>query len=437
MDKAVRPGRFEPVLPHHAESVQPGDLAFGQRAGGPPAAHPALGHNPAAQRQPLRRNVAFGDQQVAVLGLVQRRGPVILLPAAGQAVLQLFEQAAAVLRLLDDFKSVRYDGFALARVIQALDGGLYLLLQKADAAKPLDVVDHIDNDRRTALARGQGAADLLLVDDGRDGRAEEDHARNAGDVYALVEHIDAEQQAQMIGIVRLEAGKRRAGGGVVRVGFVQVRLRIHAREPGRSLGHHLVHMVKVGAKDQVFAFGQVFGKHFVQPVRLFQRTAQRFEIFIVRGLQAGRAQVGHALLIAGQVPAVAEHGGNIFRRRQNPPDDRFAQGHFAGDIAVEQFVGHVALVIEIADVGGRKAQQFDPLAGGQQLLQRGGPFLRAGAVVFVQDDICRAQVRDGGQVLFGQAQQLGVGVKMDVGQADFGGLAAQALALGGKDVFAG
>ena len=352
-------------------------------------------------------------------------------------MLQLFEQAAAVLRLLDDFKSVRYDGFALARVIQALDGGLYLLLQKADAAKPLDVVDHIDNDRRTALARGQGAADLLLVDDGRDGRAEEDDARNAGDVNALVEHIDAEQQAQMIGIVRLEAGKRRAGGGVVRVGFVQVRLRIHAREPGRSLGHHLVHMVKVGAKDQVFAFGQVFGKHFVQAVRLFQRAAQRFEVFIVRGLQTGRAQVGHALLIAGQIPAVAEHGGHIFRRRQNPPDDCFAQGHFAGDIAVEQFVGHVALVIEIADVGGRKAQQFRLRAGGQQPLQRGGPFLRAGAVVFVQDDIHGVQVCDGGQVVFGQAQQLGVGVKMDVGQADFGSLAAQALALGGKDVFAG
>ena len=113
-----------------------------------------------------------------------------------------------------------------------------------------------------------------------------------GDVYALVEHINAEQQAQMVGIVRFEVCKRRAGGGVIRVGFVQVRLRIHAREPGRSLGHHLVHMVKVGAKRPgICLWSACLVKHFVQTVRLFQRTAQRFEIFIVRG-PANRARAG-------------------------------------------------------------------------------------------------------------------------------------------------
>ena len=106
-------------------------------------------------------------------------------------------------------------------------------------------------------------------------------------------------------------------------------------------------------------------------------------------------------------------------------------------MAVEQLVGHVALVIEIADVGGRQPQQFGARADGQQSLQRRGPLLGPGAVVFVQDDVGRLLRSDVGAVGVGQAQQLGVGVEVDVGKRNFGSLAVQALALGLEDVVAG
>ena len=68
----------------------------------------------------------------------------------------------------------------------------HLLLNGGDAVEIFDVVDDVYNDGFFPAARRQGAPDLLLVDDGGDGGAEKDHARDVVDVDALVEHVDAE-----------------------------------------------------------------------------------------------------------------------------------------------------------------------------------------------------------------------------------------------------
>ena len=117
----------------------------------------------------------------------------ILIPCAGQAAVQLLEQPAAFMGLLDDREPFGYDFVRFAALAQALHGRIHLLLNGGDAAQIFKVIHHIQDQRRAGATCRERPPDLLLVNNGADGRAEQDHAGNAVHMDALVEHVDAEQ----------------------------------------------------------------------------------------------------------------------------------------------------------------------------------------------------------------------------------------------------
>ena len=178
-------------------------------------------------------------------------------------------------------------------------------------------------------------------------------------------------------------------------------------------------------------------KHLVQAVRLFQRAAQGVEVFLVGVLHAGAAQTVHPRLIFCQFVLVAEHRSHILRGRQNTPHDGFAQGHFRRDAAVEQFLGHVAVVVEIADIGGGQPQKFCVRAECQKFLYPFAPVFCARPVKFVHNNVGRVQRSDLRQLFLCTKQQLCVGVKADVFQRKIWFLFLQAFQLGLENVLTG
>ena len=101
---------------------------------------------------------------------------------------------------------------------------------------------------------------------------------------------------------------------------------IHLGKPFRGKGDHLVHMLLIGAENNVLACPvfHMLAEDFIQAVRLFQRTAQGFQIFlslVPDSLALGRADT---LLILLQILLIGKHRQHIFRRVQDAPDDGFA-----------------------------------------------------------------------------------------------------------------
>ena len=184
--------------------------------------------------------------------------------------MQLLKQNAAVMHLLHDLKAIGDDLVSLAVGVQALHGGGHFVLQAADAGQSLEVVDHIQNQRCNAVPCCQSATDLLLIDDGRNRRAEQNHTRNARNVYALVEHINAEQQLEVVAVVRLKVSKGFVGGWVLGQSPIDRRRGVNGGKPLRHMGNHLVHMFLAGTEHDVLAafVGDVAGKDLVQSVCL-------------------------------------------------------------------------------------------------------------------------------------------------------------------------
>ena len=361
-----------------------------------------------------------------------------MIPGRGQAALQLLKQDAAVLHLLDHLKALGDDPVSLAVGVEPLHGGAHLVLQPRDAAQPLEVIHHIQNQRRFGAAGGQRPADLLLINDGRHGGPEQDHARDALDMDALVQHIDAEQQLQSVAPVRLEGGKFPAGVRVAGIGGVGLDLRIDPCEPLRHVGEHFVHVFFAGTEHDVLStlFCDMMGENPVEAVGLFQRAAQRIEVFLVCVLHAGAAQGIHPRLVFCKLVLVAEHRGHIFRGRQNPPHDGFAQGHFGRDVPVKQFFGHIAIVVEVADVGGGQPQHLGVGTEFEQFPSTCTPAFSPGAVELVHHDIGGLQGGDGGQLLRRAEHQFGVGEKADIRKREIRLLPPQALDLRLKDILA-
>ena len=176
------------------------------------------------------------------------------------------------MHLLHDLKAVGDNLVPLAVGVQALHSGGHFVLQAADAGQPLKVVDHVQNQRCGAVPCRQGAPDLLFVDDGRNSRAEQNHTRNARNVYALVEHINAKQQLEMVAAVRLKVGKGFVGGRILGQRPINRRRGINGGKPLRHMGNHLVHVFLARAEHNVLAafVGDVAGEDLVQSVRLLQ-----------------------------------------------------------------------------------------------------------------------------------------------------------------------
>ena len=126
------------------------------------------------------------------------------------------------------------------------------------------------------------------------------------------------------------------------------------------MGHHLVHMILVGAEHDVLAslIRDMMCKDPIQTVRLFQCPAQCVQIFLIHVLNARCPQVIHPCLILCKGFLVLVDRGHIFWGRQNTPDDCFAKGHVARNTAIEKLFGHIAVIIQIADVCCRQPQKL-------------------------------------------------------------------------------
>ena len=91
-------------------------------------------------------------------------------------------------------------------------------------------------------------------------------------MYALVEHINAEQQLEVVAVVRLKVSKGFVGGWVLGQSPIDRRRGVNGGKPLRHMGNHLVHVFLAGAKHNVLAasVGDVAGENFIQSVRLLQ-----------------------------------------------------------------------------------------------------------------------------------------------------------------------
>ena len=168
---AVLPAAFGGALPHHADGVQPGNLLLGQypKPGSP--AHGPLGLQPVAQGQIAVRPIPLGHVQMTVgLEIVPGLG-VHHVPGSVQAGFQLLKQPAAVLHFVDQFKPGGMD--LTFRMMIGVKGGqlVHLLTNGGNGVQILHIVDQIHNHGRAALEGAEGPANLLLIQNGRHGRA--------------------------------------------------------------------------------------------------------------------------------------------------------------------------------------------------------------------------------------------------------------------------
>ena len=179
-------------------------------------------------------------------------------------------------------------------------------------------------------------------------------------MHALIEHVHAEQQLQVVAFVLPEGVVRTRSLRVLRIDLIAVRLRVHRVEPLVHMGQHFLHVIHTCAEHDIASVPvrHVPGKHGVQALRLFKGAAQSLQVALAPFPIALVALRRHPFLIPGQTLLILIDCGHIFRRRQNAPDDGFPQGHFGGDAIVEKFLGHVALVVEVADVSGGQPQQL-------------------------------------------------------------------------------
>jgi len=358
--KSMLPRNFLPIAPDHANAVQPRDLLFGQISLDLTLAHTALCDQPHAKAQTSGRGIQFRNVQVSMLRVVDACLREIVLPAGRKAGLQLLKQHPAVMHLLDDLEPLGHDLIALTIGIEPVNSLLHLTLQAGNTGQPLKIVDHIQNQRGCGIPCGQSPADLLLVDDGRNRRSEQNDTRNPLHMNALVKHIDAEQQLQPVADVRFEVRKGLIGIWIIRIGLIHCHMWVDPCKPLWHMGHHLVHMLLVGAEHDVLArfVCDMMGKDLVQTVSLFQCPAQCVQIFLIHVLNARCSQVIHPRLILCKCFLVLIHGGHILRGRQNSPDDCFAKGHVARNTAVEKLFGHVAVIVQISDICCRQPKQF-------------------------------------------------------------------------------
>ena len=208
------------------------------------------------------------------------------------------------------------------------------------------------------MRSGEGAANLLLVDNGRDRRAEEDHAAHVRDVDSLVQHVYAEEELQVIRGICLEVRESPVGLGVFGIGGIDMRMFIHLIKPVGYTADHVAHMLGIGAEDQVLPcpVGHVPVEDILQAFGQIQGAAQLLQD-LFRGVAGGPAlRMTGAELVLRKVVFILENRENILRCRKDAADDGFAEAHLRGDAAVEELLGHVALRIEVTDRCGREAK---------------------------------------------------------------------------------
>ena len=105
-------------------------------------------------------------------------------------------------------------------------------------------------------------------------------------------------------------------------------------------------------------------------------------------------------------------------------------------MTVKQFLGHIAVVIQIPHIGCGQPQQLCPRTKRQQLLRAVAPILGTGTVELIEYNISGVLRSDFLHLRGGAANQLGVGVKTDVLQRKIRVLPQQAFPLGFENILA-
>jgi len=84
--------------------------------------------------------------------------------------------------------------------------------------------------------------------------------------------------------VRLESSKSLTGFRVLRIGPVNMGLRVHSAEPLGRMTEQLIHMLLIGAEHQIFSgsIRHMLPEHDVQPIRHFQLPAQSVQVYLGR-----------------------------------------------------------------------------------------------------------------------------------------------------------
>ena len=245
LEKAALPGKVAVAVPDDADGVKAGDLLLGEEPFGLSVVDFALDVEPAAERK-TGFGLVFGRDEEVAAGLVISPGlGVHDIPGGAQGTFELGEERLAVAGLVDNLEGVVHDVLVLAEVLIVRDGRAHFLLDGADAVEALDVEDDVEDDGVLSGAGGEGAADLLFINDGRDGRTEQDDAADIRQMHAFVEHVDAVQKLQMPTIAFFERGEGLVRGGVVGEDAVNLRVWIHLAEPFVCLRDHFVHVAGI------------------------------------------------------------------------------------------------------------------------------------------------------------------------------------------------
>jgi len=189
----------------------------------------------------------------------------------------------------------------------------------------------------------------------------------------------------MIRGVGLEVCKGPVGLGVFGIGGIDMGMFVHLIEPVGHAGDHVAHMLGIGAEDQVLPcpVGHVPVENVLQAFGQIQGAAQLLQD-LFRGV-AGclvSAAAG-AELVLREVVFVFENREDVLRCRKDPADDGLAEAHLRGNVSVEEFLGHVALTVEITHICGGKTQDCCGRICSQEPLHAKAPLGCARAVKLV------------------------------------------------------
>ena len=172
-------------------------------------------------------------------------------------------------------------------------------------------------------------------------------------------------------------------------------------------------MLKIRAEDNVLAraLRHMLGKYGVQSLCLFQCATQGIKIpfgFIPNRFVLG---IANPLFILFQFLLVGVNRNHILRSRKNAADNRIPERHLGGDIAVEQLIRHVALIVKITDIGCRQSENWNISVQIQKRSYTLAPFLRAATVKFIKDNVVGMNV---GKLFLGKVHESCVSIKPDI-----------------------
>ena len=234
------------------------------------------------------------------------------------------------------------------------------LLHTGDAAERAEVVAEVEHERRSIAAGAEGATELLMKDDRRFRGTDHHDCVDTADVDCLIELVDTVEHLERITVVLFKLLKVLRAIWVSANRFVSMNDIIHTMEPFVAQCHKLLQLLIVGTEHDYLriALLQVLRDGRVNPSGILQRAAQllvllrELRVFLlVLDLLDGDLQLPQFL---GSVVECDD----VLRDRQDAAKPSLLKFHAAGDVALEDLIGHIAPVIREADWGRAETDQF-------------------------------------------------------------------------------